>query len=103
MITITSLAAARLSLLIAEEPDAQDLGIKLIPTTTGCGSFTYSIAITEVTSRDHVLDLSGIRFLYRDEEAEQLTGTVIDFDANTGRFSIIHPRPLQNDCPTYMN
>ncbi|MED4751331.1 iron-sulfur cluster biosynthesis family protein [Brevibacillus choshinensis] len=98
MIIITPHAAARLALLIAEEPDSDKLGIKLIPTTTGCGSFTYSIAITEAQMGDHELELCGIRFLYQDEEAEQLTGTIIDCDATNGRFSIIHPRPLQNDC-----
>lgn len=99
MITITPHAAARLALLIAEEPDADKLGIKLVPTTTGCGSFTYSIAITEVQKCDRVLDLSGIRFLYQAEETERLAGIVIDCDATTGRFSILHPQPLPNDCP----
>ncbi len=98
MIIITPQAAARLALLIAEEPDADKLGIKLVPTTTGCGSFTYSIAITEAQKSDQILDISGIRFLYQEEEALSLTGTVIDCDAATGRFSIIHPRPMQSDC-----
>lgn len=98
MIIITPHAAARLSLLIAEEPDSDKLGIKLIPTTTGCGSFTYSIAITEAQKGDHVLELCGIHFMYQEEEAEKLTGTIIDCDAATGRFSITHPRPMQSDC-----
>lgn len=98
MIIITPHAAARLALLIAEEPDADKLGIKLIPTTTGCGSFIYSIAITEAQKHDRVQEISGIRFLYQEEEALGLTGTVIDCDAVTGRFSIIHPKPMQSDC-----
>lgn len=99
MITITPHAAARLALLIAEEPDADKLGIKLVPTTTGCGSYTYSIAITEAGRRDRVLEINGIRFLYQEEDAGQLFGTVIDCDAATGRFSIAHPRSVQSDCP----
>ncbi|MFD2372013.1 iron-sulfur cluster biosynthesis family protein [Brevibacillus sp. GCM10020057] len=99
MITITPLAAARLALLIAEEPDADNLGIKLISTTTGCGSYTYSIAITEAQRYEQILEVNGIRFLYHEADAEQLTGTVIDFDAATGRFSILHPRTMRNDCP----
>lgn len=99
MITITSHAAARLSLLIAEEPDAEDLGIRLVPTTTGCGSFTYSIAITEAQSRDETWICSGIRLFYQPAEVATLMGIVIDCDPQTGRFSITHPRPLSGDCP----
>ncbi|MGG1660314.1 HesB/IscA family protein [Brevibacillus sp. NRS-1366] len=98
MITITPLAAARLALMIAEEADADTLGIRLVPTTTGCGSYTYSIAITEAQTGDLVQDIHGIRFLYQIMDEEKLTGTVIDYDPTSGRFSILHPRPLQTDC-----
>ena len=99
MIIITPYAAARLSFMIAEEPDADVLGIRLVPTTTGCGSYTYSIAITEKERSDLEQDISGIRLFYKQTEEEQLTGIVIDCDAATNRFSIIHSRPLQNECP----
>lgn len=99
MITIAPHAAARLALMIAEEPDADKLGIRLVPTTTGCGSFTYSIAITEAQADDFVLDISGIRFFYQPREVERLKGIMIDCDRETGRLSIIHPGPPQSDCP----
>ena len=99
MITITPHAAARLALLIAEETDADKLGIRLVPTTTGCGSYTYSIAITEEQTGDLVQEMHGIRIFYKTVDVETVTGTVIDCDAKTGRFSIHHPRPLQTDCP----
>lgn len=98
MITITQPAAARLALLIGEEPDADKLGISLVPTTTGCGSFAYSIAITEGKSGDQVLDVSGIRVFYPEREGEQIAGIVIDFDVASGRFSLTYPRLVQTDC-----
>jgi len=66
VITITPHAAARLALLIAEETDADKLGIRLVPTTTGCGSYTYSIAITEEQTGDRVQEMHGIRIFLQD-------------------------------------
>lgn len=98
MITITPTAAVRLAQMIAEESDAQQLGIRLVPTTTGCGSYSYSIAITEADKHDIAQNISGIHFFYQTHEIDKLSGTVIDCDPATGRFSIFHPRPLQTDC-----
>ncbi|MFC8686495.1 iron-sulfur cluster biosynthesis family protein [Brevibacillus porteri] len=98
MITITPTAAVRLAQMIAEEADAEQLGIRLVPTTTGCGSYTYSIAITEADKYDIVQKISGIPFFYQTHEIDKLSGTVIDCDSATGRFSIFHPRPMQTDC-----
>lgn len=99
MLVITPYAAARLSLMIAEEPDAQELGIRLVSTTTGCGSYTYSIAITEKENSDLEQDINGIRLFYKYTEEEKLSGIVIDCDASSNRFSIIHSKPLHNHCP----
>ncbi|EST56301.1 hypothetical protein T458_03015 [Brevibacillus panacihumi W25] len=96
---ITPYAAARLSWMIADEPDADKLGIRLIMTTTGCGSYTYSIAITEKDESDRELDVRGIRLFYKHTEEDQLAGILIDCDAATNRFSISHSLPLQTDCP----
>ncbi|TKI56122.1 hypothetical protein E8L90_11955 [Brevibacillus antibioticus] len=98
MITITPTAAVRLAQMIAEESDAEQLGIRLVPTTTGCGSYTYSIAITEADKLDIVQTISGISFFYQTHEIDKLSGTVIDCDPATGRFSIFHPHPMQTDC-----
>ncbi|MGG4441974.1 HesB/IscA family protein [Brevibacillus fortis] len=98
MITITPTAAARLAQMIGEESDAEQLGIRLVPTTTGCGSYTYSIAITEAENQDLDQEISGIRFFYQTHEIDKLSGTVIDCDPATGRFSIFHPRPMQTHC-----
>ncbi|GED25358.1 hypothetical protein BAG01nite_14600 [Brevibacillus agri] len=99
MITITPQAAARLALMIAEERDADKLGIRLVPTTTGCGSFTYSIAITEAEKHDQVQVINEVRFFYQPQDVDKLLGTVIDCDPVTGRFSILHPRPQEANCP----
>jgi len=99
VITITPAAAARLSALIAQEQDADRLGIKIIATTSGCGSLAYSIAITEASRMDKSIDVSGIRLFYREEEKDMLNGIIVDFDPMTGRFSLAHPRPPQTGCP----
>ncbi|WP_400164042.1 HesB/IscA family protein [Brevibacillus sp. TJ4] len=98
MITITPQAAARLSLLISQEPDADQLGIRLLPTTTGCGSDTFGITITEAAPGEQVAVIHGIRLFYNSSDVDVLRGIRIDFDSSTGRFSIFSPRPMQNDC-----
>lgn len=98
MITVTPHAAAHLSLLIRQEPDADQLGIRLVRTTTGCGSSTFSITITEAEPGDCVTWTNGIRVWYRDADVETVNGLIIDCDPATGRFSIFSPRPLANDC-----
>jgi Fe-S cluster assembly iron-binding protein IscA len=99
VIEITPLAAARLTLLISQEPDADRLGIRLVQTTSGCGSQTFGIAITEPEPGDRTACCNGIRVFYREADAERISGLVIDCDARTGRFSLFHPRPLPNRCP----
>ena len=98
MINISPLAAARLSLLISQEPDADRLGIRLVRTTSGCGSQTIGIAITEAEPGDCIVQSNGIRVFYRDADAKQVNGLVIDCDEKTGRFSLFHPRPLPTNC-----
>jgi Fe-S cluster assembly iron-binding protein IscA len=99
MISITPLAAARLSRLIRQEPDGDQLGMKVVVTTTGCNSYTYGITITEPGANDRCDVIEGIRVLYREEDRALLQGLLIDCDPHTGRFSIAHPNPPQASCP----
>ncbi|MFM1651360.1 HesB/IscA family protein [Brevibacillus sp. B_LB10_24] len=98
MITITPLAAARLALTIADEPDADRLGIRIVMTTTGCSSVSYSIAITERSAGEQTATFSGIRVFYREEDLPLLTGLVIDLNRTNGRLQLFHPNP-PNNCP----
>lgn len=98
MITITPQAAARLGFLISQEPDADQLGIRLLRTTSGCGSSAFSITITESAPGEQVAESNGIRLFYPISDAEVLHGVRIDYDPSTGRFSVFSPSPLQNDC-----
>lgn len=99
MVTISESAASRLHALIAGEPDADQLGMRINVTTTGCSSYAYSIALTEKSKQEEEITVAGIRFFYRQDELSLLTGIVIDVNQKTGRFSIYHPHPPQAGCP----
>lgn len=98
MITITPAATTRLRSVIAAEPDAELLGIKILVTTTGCSSYSYSVAITEPSTDDRETFIDGIRLLANENEEAFLDGLIIDVNAENGRLQIFHPRQLQSGC-----
>jgi Fe-S cluster assembly iron-binding protein IscA len=99
MITITPAASARLSALISHEPDADRLGIRLVVTTTGCGSYAYSIAITEPSPDESTMTISGIMLCYKEADRPILEGCIVDLNPHTGRLQVFHPHPPASPCP----
>ncbi|MGE5704428.1 MAG: HesB/IscA family protein [Clostridia bacterium] len=98
MITITPAAASLLARTIAAEPDSQLLGVKIVITTTGCSSYSYSIAITEPSSQDTVTMVEGIRVLTRPSDEAFLAGLIVDVNPISGRLCIHHTNPPQSGC-----
>ncbi len=96
--TISSLAAARLRLLMEQEADAPELGIKLQMTSSGCGSLSFAIAITTPEKNDLSEEIEGIKLFYQEADRSWLAGLVIDLNRETGRFQIFHPRPPASGC-----
>ncbi|WP_139489491.1 HesB/IscA family protein [Brevibacillus dissolubilis] len=99
MLTITPLAAARLHMLIQQEPDADVLGISVQVVTTGCSSFSYNITMTERGPRDECEEIAGLSLFYQITDIPLIQGLVIDFDKETGRFHIFNPNPPAASCP----
>ncbi|MGC5325036.1 hypothetical protein [Brevibacillus sp. SYSU BS000544] len=99
IITISSVAAASLRMLIEQEPDAPELGIQVQMTSTGCGSLSFSIGITTPNRNDLCEEVEGIRVFYTQNDRSWLQGLVIDRNAETGKFEIFHPNPPSTSCP----
>ncbi|MGO0060661.1 HesB/IscA family protein [Brevibacillus fluminis] len=98
MITITPAASALLRDILAAETDADALGIKVLVTTTGCSSYSFSIAMTEPGASDRVTWIDGIRLLTTESEEAFLDGLIIDRNRENGRLQIFHPTQLQGGC-----
>ena len=99
-IRISNQAAARLHALLLEEPDQDKLSVRLVPLSTGCGTPSFALELTEVRPGFFTTETKGIRFSYSPEEKDWLDGIVIDWNRETHKFSIFHPEPLlSDDCP----
>lgn len=98
MITITPAASALLRRLLLAEPDVDQLGIKILVTTTGCSSYSFSIAMTEPSANDRETWIDGIRLLTQESEEAFLDGLIIDRNRENGRLQIFHPTQLQGGC-----
>ncbi|MGD8191709.1 hypothetical protein ACQCN2_17145 [Brevibacillus ginsengisoli] len=98
-VIIKPIAAARLRLLMDAEPDANELGIQLQMTSSGCGSLAFSITLTTKSKEDRCEELEGIRLFYREGDHAWLNGLVVDLNRETGRFQIFHSNPPSTSCP----
>ncbi|GAA4710446.1 hypothetical protein [Brevibacillus fulvus] len=88
MFSITPEAAARLSALLQQEPDADKLGFRINRTLSGCGSHDYSISITEQNHDELSMLLGDLRFFYRESDLPFLDDLQIALNRETGRLLI---------------
>ncbi|EGK08926.1 hypothetical protein HMPREF9374_3166 [Desmospora sp. 8437] len=92
-IRISPLAAARLKVLLHWEEDGENLAVRLVPLTSGCGSPSFALELTEVRPDDHVIWVEGVPFTCPESDQAWLNGIEMDWNRETGRFSIHHPHP----------
>lgn len=98
-IQISPLAAARLKILLHWEEEDEQLAVRLVPLTCGCGTPSFALELTEVGSDDLLVWVEGIPFACSESEKTWLNGVEIDWSRQTGRFSIYHPDPPSHpDC-----
>lgn len=97
-IQISPLAAARLKALLASEKDGNELAVRVVPLTSGCGSPSFALELTDICRGYEIAEAEGIRFTCPPAEKAWLDGIVIDFNRENGKFIIHHPRPPLTDC-----
>jgi Fe-S cluster assembly iron-binding protein IscA len=98
-IQLTPLAAVKLKLLLLQERENQNLAVHVVPLTTGCGSPSFALEITEASSQFQKVEILGVPFAWQTGEEAWLDGLVIDLNRETGRFVIYHPNPPFSTCP----
>ena len=97
--TVTDIAAERLSAIAEEHGIAEDQGLRLFSRGGGCACSgpSFGMAIDNAEAGDSVLLLSGIRFIVDADSAESLEGASIDYidDVMRSGFTIEAPNAAQ--------
>ncbi|PTM57598.1 hypothetical protein [Desmospora activa] len=100
-IHISQMAAARLTALLMQEPDADRLAIRVVPLTSGCSTPSFALEMTEVQPGMFQTKASEVPFTCLPHEKTWLDGIVIDWQKETNTFSVFHPHPpFTSACPT---
>jgi iron-sulfur cluster assembly protein len=80
LITLTPFAAAKVKELMAEEPDAESLLLRVQIQGGGCSGFQYGLGFDSVVAEgDHELELEGVHVVVDPYSAPYLQGATIDF------------------------
>jgi iron-sulfur cluster assembly accessory protein len=80
LLTVTPAAAAKISELMAEEPDGDTLVLRVAIQGGGCSGFQYGLGFdTQPAEGDHELVLEGVNVVVDPFSAPYLRGATIDF------------------------
>jgi iron-sulfur cluster assembly protein len=80
LLTLTPGAAAKIKDLMAEEPDAGSLVLRVAIQGGGCSGFQYGLGFDSGPAEgDHELELEGVRVVVDPYSAPYLRGATVDF------------------------
>ena len=80
LLDLTPLAAQKVKDLMAEEPDAESLVLRVAIQGGGCSGFQYGLGFdTAAADGDHELELEGVRVVVDPFSAPYLQGAKIDY------------------------
>jgi iron-sulfur cluster assembly accessory protein len=80
LLSITPTAAAKVMELMAEEPDAESLVLRVAIQGGGCSGFQYGLGFDSGPAEgDHELFLEGVRVVVDPYSAPYLRGATVDF------------------------
>ena len=80
LLTLTPIAAAKVKELMAEEPDAESLVLRVAIQGGGCSGFQYGLGFDSgPADGDHELSLEGVRVVVDPYSAPYLRGATVDF------------------------
>ena len=80
LIALTPFAAAKIKELMAEEPDAESLVLRVAIQGGGCSGFQYGLGFDSGAAEgDHELELEGVHVVVDPYSAPYLQGATIDF------------------------
>ena len=80
IVSLTPLAAAKVKQLMAEEPDADTLVLRLAIQGGGCSGFQYGLGFDSGSAEGDIeLELEGVRVVVDPFSAPYLRGATVDF------------------------
>jgi len=80
LLSLTPLAAAKVKELMAEEPDADALVLRVAIQGGGCSGFQYGLGFDSgPADGDHEFSLEGVRVVVDPHSAPYLRGATVDF------------------------
>ncbi len=94
LITLSDAATSKISELIREEEDANQLVLRVAVRAGGCSGFAYEMFFdTEVAQDDEVREIGDFRLAVDPESAEMLKGSSLDYvdGLNGTGFSFSNP------------
>lgn len=98
MITVTDSAFRQLQVLIAENPEYRDKGLRIFVEEGGCAGMQYGMQFDHVKQGDHRIERDGVEVLVDANSADFLKGATVDFaDGLTGAgFKISNPNAVRS-------
>jgi iron-sulfur cluster insertion protein len=93
-VTVTPIAAATISQLIADQKTKEKLYLRVRVVPGGCQGFMHKLDLDpDVSGQDHVCESSGVTIVIFKRQVEMLRGTQVDFGEEDGRrgFKIDNP------------
>ncbi len=98
-LNLTPTAASKVRELMAEEPDADSLVLRVAIQGGGCSGFQYGLGFdTGPAEGDHELELEGVRVVVDPHSAPYLRGATIDFlnGLQESGFKIDNPKAVSS-------
>ena len=80
-ITVTEDAAQRLGLIVTQQREHEQQGMRIFARSGGCGCSgpAFAMGIDTASEDDSIVDLQGVRFIVDAETATSLEGASIDY------------------------
>ena len=100
-VLLTDDAATKVSELLQQEEDQQDLALRLMAVPGGCSGFRYDMRFdTQVEASDTVSEMGGVKLVIDEESVPRLIGATIDYreDAQGSGFAIENPNETGHSC-----
>ena len=98
MIAVTQAAVRQLQMLVSENPDYRDKGLRISIEDGGCAGRQYGMEFTASRAADHHVPLDGVEVIIDPDSARFLAGSTLDYtDGLTGSgFKILNPNAVRS-------
>ena len=79
MIIVTDTAVKQLQVLLAENAESTDKGLRIFVEAGGCAGMQYGMTLDFRKAGDEVIEREGVQVLVDEFSAKYLSGSTIDF------------------------